>query len=176
MTEANALEKKVKALMKDLPDLSEQTLYLPNGTNPENKKIWDKIYEYNKSMEPKDLKEKISQVAFPSAYYMWKMPIEMHEYVNKVLEYATKILRFVQPELGVATGITYSISQAVYGIKTNSGKHTASGLKNLVYNMRNVPKNTLTKAGLEKIDGLLDTVDDLIGKYFHKFNPKHAIA
>ena len=164
------LEKRLYTI-EDLPEQKEHVLYMPDATKEENRGLWEKVKDYAEQMKPKDFRDwmYLSNPTFHPAYVIWKLPSEMHEYLNKLLKYATEISAVVAPEATPELGLAYGVSQVVYGIKTRSGKHTGAGLTRLVSDLKKVSKN-------EKLNKFLQTAEEIIEKYFHKFNPKHAKA
>jgi hypothetical protein len=102
------------------------------------------LEDYWNAMKPHSMREaQLMALSFPTAqipYYLWKLPPEMHQYLNTALGYATSILARTQPEAALATGVFYGLSQAIYGIKTKSGKDLVSGLVGLLTHLKKVPE------------------------------------
>ena len=86
---------------------------------------------------------------------------------NKLLEYATGVASVCgPPQAKLATGLSYAISEAVYGLKSSSGKRTASGLVGIIHHLR--------EHGDVKLNKWLGGAEYVVEKYFHNFNPEYA--
>jgi hypothetical protein len=131
--------------VKDLPSKPAR-LYIPEDGETRSGFL-EKIRGYWDEYKPKSAFGYAAAVVFPTPYFLWKLPSDLHGYLNDILKGASAIsMRAGQPEVAAATGITYAISQAVYGLKTKSGKHVLSGLEGIVTNTKKINLSTLSKA------------------------------
>ncbi len=148
--------KETDALMSDLEGNSPE-VYMPNHPS-----LVKDLEDYWEAMKPQSLRgAQLMALPFPSfqiPYYLWKLPPHIHEYFNSALKYATSVLSRTDPEAALATGVFYGISQAIYGIKTRSGKHLMSGLVRILTNLKEHPD---TKEFSKKI---LDSLKDYFSK------------
>lgn len=131
--------------VKDMPGKPAH-LYIPEGEEAKSGFL-EKVRGYWDEYKPKSAFGYAAAVVFPTPYFLWKLPADLHGYLNDILKGATAIsARAGQPEVAAATGITYAISQAVYGLKTKSGKHVMSGLEGIVANTKKMDLSALSKA------------------------------
>jgi hypothetical protein len=118
----------------DLDSIKEISLYMPDKKQQKYlvgkvRKILEDYKHIVEEYRPKTVKEFVLQAALgPQGYLLWKLPPDVHKKVNELLKYASGISAKFQPEVGMAVGLGYFISQVMYGIKTKSGKHLISGL------------------------------------------------
>lgn len=133
-------KKNLESILKETKDFQTE-LEKNRGTHelnmPHHSTLLEQSRDYWKNLKPKSAKEAAAAIVSPGVYSLWKLPPELHEYVNTTLKYATEILAETQPEAAVATGIVYGISEIMYGIKTGSGKRLISGLAGTLHHMEN---------------------------------------
>jgi hypothetical protein len=158
------LEKKLYSA-EDMPAAEDISLYMPKGSRVV-KGMLERMRTYWNTIKPRNVPEAVAAVVMPAPYHLWKLPVEVHEKLNDILGVAAGIATVAQPEVGLATGIAYGISQVIYGLKTGSGKHTGSGLMGIVEHVK--------KLDLEEHKPLIDKIEGIIHNYFHNFNPAYA--
>jgi hypothetical protein len=138
-------QKSLDELVKEASEVRESL----NWNNAEvyiqpNPRLIESLEEYWEAMKPKTVRDvQVMALPFPSLqipYYLWKLPPEMHRYLNTALECATSVLARKDPEAALATGVFYGLSQAMYGIKTKSGKHLMSGLVGILTHLKKLPE------------------------------------
>jgi hypothetical protein len=144
--------KEIKSEEYDLDSIKEVSLYMPEKERQKYlvdkvKTILDKYTHIIERYRPKTVKDFVASATLgPAGYTLWKLPPDIHKKVNELLKYAAAISSKTKPEVGAALGITYFISQAMYGIKTKSGKHVISGLTGIGHSAKK-----LKIKGLEKL-------------------------
>lgn len=131
---------------------------------PSDKDFFGKIKNFWDIYKPRSAVDVVNFTMSPPAYYLWKLPEPIHRTLNDVLGYSTHILTELNPELGVATGITYGLSETIYGLKTKSGKRMLSGLIGSLTHMKQL--------GDEKIKDFAERTLEKLEQYFGKeFQP-----
>jgi len=160
------LERKLYSL-EDMPPEEETQLYMSKG----GKAVQDligKVKDYWNQIKPNNVQEAVAYLTMPAPYYLWKMPVEVHRRVNDILDIATGIAAAVNPEMGLGLGISHSVSQVIYGLKTGSGKHTGSGLVGIVEHVK--------KLGSDEHKSTIEKIEQVIEGYFNNFKPAYARA
>jgi hypothetical protein len=160
------LEKKLYSI-EDMPSPEESKLYMQNGGSA-MKGLMEKVKGYWNQMKPNNVQEAVASVVIPTPYYLWKLPPDVHKTMNDILGAATDIAAKVNPEVGIATGLAYGISQVIYGLKTGSGKHTGAGLVGIAEHIK--------RAGSDEHQPILEKIEEVIQNYFHGFKPSYATA
>ncbi|MEK6927276.1 MAG: hypothetical protein AABX11_02485 [Nanoarchaeota archaeon] len=134
----NELEKQVKLYgLKDIPSVTPEHLYVPTLSSRNN--IIEKVAEYWNSARPKSAFDYVVAATSTvpglsgasSLVRMWKMPENEHAKLNNLLASAYALSK-VHPVAQTVTGLTYAVSQAIYGLKTGQGAHILSGLKGIL--------------------------------------------
>ncbi len=144
----------------DLDSIKEISLYMPDKDKQKYlvgkvQKILEDYKHIIEEYRPKTVKDFVAQATLgPAGYVLWKLPPDVHKKVNELLKYATAISTKAKPEISMALGITYFISQVLYGLKTKSGKHVVSGLAGIGHSAKK-----MKIAGLEKLAS--STLDDM---------------
>lgn len=151
--------KNIEELVEDSEKIrleeKERKLYLSDNATSINS-----FQKYWEEMKPRSAVQTIYALSNPGIYTLWKLPTHLHDSFNKTLSYATYILSRTQPEAAIATGLFYGVSEAIYGIKTKSGKHFMSGLVGLLTHMKNLPE--------EKIRNFSEKTLNYLKQYFNK--------
>lgn len=132
-----ALEKLLEDVKKHLDGKDSVEVYAPERAEYRTG-ILDKAREYWKALEPKGAIERIYRLTSPGSYFLWKLPPELHEKLNDVLSYSLPIIARAGPA-GIAAGLTYAVSEMMYGLKTKSLKRVVSGLVGAVTHIKKLP-------------------------------------
>ena len=178
-TDRKASDKKPGELEKDLElytpdDLNENPghLYLPKMPEEEHEYFLDRIRRYWNEFKPRSVKEYVTRVVLPE-YALWKMPNQTHEDFNYLLRRATELSSAVgQEEVALATGLTYAVSQTIYGLKNRSGKHVLSGLQGIITHGKKINSASLNDPDREKLTQTVGSAEKLLGDLSRKSKKK----
>lgn len=107
---------------------------------PHDKTFFGKMRNFWDIYRPRNAIDAINLGMSPAAYYLAKLPPPIHKTLNDILKYSTQIITGINPEVGAATGITYGLSEILYGLKTQSGKRLLSGLVGSLTHMKKIPE------------------------------------
>lgn len=150
-----------------MPSAEESQLYMI-ADGKESRRFLDLAKEYWNQIKPQNVGEAIASVLLPTPYQIWKLPPEVHKKMNDILGVAADIAFAAGPEAEAAVGLAYGISQAIYGFKTQSGKHAGAGLVGIAEGIK--------RLGNEEHKPLLETIESVLRNYFHNPPPAYARA
>ena len=157
------LEKDIGLLTHEDMPKRPGVVYVPQMDYSEHKTFLDHVGRYWNEYKPRNVFEYAGLVTNPAAYALWRMPNETHQYLNKALQYATKVSALTgQEEIALATGITYAISQAVYGLKNKSAKHVMSGLVGIISNAKKIDSSKLSVEDKVHLDGAVKNAEKVL--------------
>lgn len=98
-------------------------------------------------------------------YVLWRMPLKLHETVNKVLDYTASALERVQPEGAIYTGLISGASKIIYGIKNRSGDDLVYGMVGALDHLKEIDDPGMKP----KIEKLHAHSMEILEKYFGPF-------
>ena len=137
--------------MKHLDDLTEKMKEIKISDKmyiPTSKAVLNIMRENWRNMnKPVGVIDATHRLIAPQSYLLWKLTPENHSEFNRIMEDVPKLLRTISPRTSYHVGIFNGLSQLVYGLKTQQGKHVLSGLYGLQKHLEKVDhpssRNTL---------------------------------
>lgn len=151
------------SLKEKFANQEETHLYMPdhNSLEEKHRNLVDYAEECWDKMQPHSASQAVASIAVnPGIYMLWKLPAEMHDYLDKTLGYATYVLARTAPEAALATGLTYGISEVMLAMKEQSGKRLVSGLIGLLTHLKKAPN--------QKFQNFSNNIMASLKNYFNK--------